>query len=67
MLGLIILILNTLFLDCFCTLPNAWNANEMFLFFGAMACEDIKYVVIAFQNTFVDILYIDNHKIILSG
>ena len=51
MLSLAILILIELFLVCFHKLPNVLNAGEIFLSFGAIACESIEYVVIAFQNT----------------
>ena len=53
MLNLVILILNISSLDCFCALPSTLNAKSVFLLFGAMARENIKYVVIVFQNIFV--------------
>ena len=49
-LNLTILILNMLFLNYFHILPNPLNAKKISLFFGATTCENIKYVVIIFQN-----------------
>ena len=67
MLGLAILILSVLFLDCFYALPNALNTEEIFLFFSAMVYENVEYVVIVFWNVFVKVFPVNNYKIILNN
>ena len=64
MSSLTILILKVLFSNYFHALPNTLNAKEVFLFSSAMVCE---YVVIIFQNIFVEIFYVNNYKIILNN
>ena len=44
------------FLDHFYDLPKVLKTKNIVLFFDAMARENIKNVVIVFQNTFIKIL-----------
>ena len=67
MSNLIILILNVSFSNPLCALSDAMNAKNVFLFFSAMACDNVEYVIIIFQNTSVEILLVDNHEIILNS
>ena len=57
MLGLTILILNMSFLDHFRALLNTLNAEDVSLFFSAMARESIEYVMIVSQNISVEVFY----------
>ena len=55
MLNFAILILNISLSNYLHVLPKKLNAKNVFLFFGVMAREGIKYVLIAFQSTSIEI------------
>ena len=64
--NLVILFLNVSMLKYFfLILPFALDAKKESL--DAMTCKSIEYVVIAFQNTSVEIFQVNNHRIILNN
>ena len=56
MLNFAILILNMSFFNNFYALPDALGAKDVFLFYSAMVCESIEYVIIVFQGISIEVL-----------